>query len=1118
MALGTPGLMELEFEVRRRLEEVKLVCELGVSTDDPFFIECHSVLNTYLKVNQIGSLSRDCPAVLVLVLTAIGAKLGTGGQLWEPILEESLDGLRLVGLEYGNTGKFGEQFRHSLSFLNLPDFSHVEGRTNLTPILMHGGIPLHSADVVWRKVQEFVRSGTNGGREIVQELRSDRTQMRYFNQPAQRFIREAGAFAIDMIDRMANVVLSMLEDPESSSEVLGLRHGLPASFIEVVKGSISSERPDSIAVPSPTIYLDLNSGQGPHCNLPRIRERSDEVMWTVCGRNHRASRFDERPVPLEPAASWSVEALVGGRRWRTRVFPSLADGGAWLFADTRRGARLVEPSDGIDEGAYFLIAPRGIRAQVARDVGVATPPLADVGGLGDVWSQHHVLSVNLVGAKSFHLIRSEDGSRIGNVVDVLPGSLRLNLEGDECQGIQEVDGQRVFSGPPTIEFAGEGRIVDGFMLAVRDPKGVWTQCPLASVELTDGKITLKNVINWVTGKYRIEVVGPMGTGGLSETFVVLLDGRLEMEDKLFSPSELVNVSLVFRSTPNDNESSKSISFEKYEYRKYVRSMDNTVLLSLVIPRISFDIGGVGNPPDFGLPSHKTLALEDLNKPRGQRLFIRTGKPSELLVVVRNSNNSPIHTETLTTSGSNASGAIEIDPILESIRLRGVENSVVELVLGEQRQIPMLTIQQVLDFRIRNCDYQIMEDEISGQVVVEVSTETNSPNVRVHVRSLERVWEGPVVGTLSERNEETGNQFAICRPIPPGHYSVELAAGMNTRPIPSTSRLKRFGSIEERTRYLSSIAGDASRLAERIVVGENIPRKELSGCSHDDFSRVMQFIVLRHRDFASNSREFKSAVNCVALEEDSRRICHWITQIGSDVASTRELEVLVIRLFPLFLDNPLSVSVDEDEEDRALANRLWAISPLIGLTFTHRMSSDAVGDYVIGLGSPGAEPNYELLAELTWPNLDERIARARESAPILSEGYALIHFRKVWKQCWTGAGPNQKLLDGLNSLVTRGKELMEATFKGRPYELPQLIASTIPSQLRPGRDVESLAIAKYMHNIYRLAWLATRVETPLETALGACEILGESYGLSKGLIDRALVLAVMTERIGEFRNG
>ncbi len=1121
MAHGTPGLAELEVEVRQRLQGVQLVCETGTSADTPYFLYCLSVLNAYLEKHQIGSLSRDCPAVFVLVLTAIGAKLGSGGQLWEPILDEDLDGLHLVGLEHSNTGKFGEQFRKSLRVLNLPDFSHIEGRTNLTPILMHGGIPLHSSEVVWRKVQEFVRSGTTSGREIIQELRSDRIQMRYFNQPAQRFIREAGTFAADMIERMANVVLSFLEDPESSSEVLGSRHGLPTSFVEVLQGSIASEGAISIGVPAAHIYLDLNSGRGPYCYLPRVRERFDDVLWTVCGRNYRASRFDERPVLLEPASPWTVEALVDGKRLRTRIFPSLADSGVWLFAETRSGAKLIEPSHGIEEGHYFLLAPTGVQARIDNGTGTVMAQDAEVGGLGDAWSQHHVLRMNLVGSGSFQLIRASDGSPIGKAVEVLPAPFRPSLEGDECFGIQEIDGLRVFSEPPRIEFASEGGIIDGFNLAIRDPQGVWIQNALSSSDVTDRRIELGTVIEWVTGEYRIEVVGPMGTGGMSETFVVLLNGRLEMEERLFSPSEVVSVSLVFRRSPDGGESSISADFGAFEYRKDVSWVDNSVLLSLTIPRVSFDIGGVDMPPKFEFPSRKILGLEDLEKPRGRRLFVRTGRPAELTVVARGSNNLPFHKEKIVTSGLNASGAIEIDPILESIRLCGVGETEVELCMSDHVRIAMLTIQQVLDFRIKECQYQIKDDETSGQAIVEVTTSTDSPNARVLVQSLERVWEAPVVGALLERKEESGIRVAVCEPIPPGRYSVELAVGTSTQPIPSTRRVKDFGSEVERTKYLASIAGDSSRLAERIVAGESISRAEMSECSHDDFLRVLHFFVLRHREFPTKSPEFVSAVKCIASEGRSREICRWMTRMGAEVTATRDLEIFVVRLFSVFLDDPLAPSVDAsgdgENDDDVLVARLWAISPLIGLTFTHRMSSDAVNGYIGGLGPPEAEPDYELLAGLTWPELDDLIAQTDDISTIFSRGYAMVNFKRLWRQCWSRVGLDQTVMDRLSAWIERGKELMEATFAGRPYELPKAIASTVPSQFRPGRNNENLVIAKFIHNIFRLAWLAARAETPYENALQACEVLAESYGLSKGLSDRALMLAIAAERRGDLAN-
>jgi hypothetical protein len=668
-----------------------------------------------------------------------------------------------------------------------------------------------------------------------------------------------------------------------------------------------------------------------------------------------------------------------------------------------------------------------------------------------------------------------------------------------------------------------GSNIDGVTLAIRDPQGDWVHKPLSSVDLRDGSIELGSVsgINWVTGQYRVELVGPMGTGGMSEAFVVIFDGRLEMEDRLFSPSEVVTVGFIYRESAHGDEVSISMVFSQSEYRKSERLADSSILLSLTIPRISFDVGGVDMPPDFQSPSHKTFALEDLERPRGRRLFVRTGRQSELLVTARDSDNALVHKELITTSGPNASGAIDIDQILESIRLRGADKTVVELCLNEDVRIPMLTIQQVLDFRIKECDYQFTEDGSTGQTMVQVSTQTESLNVRVLVRSLERVWEEPVVGVLRARNEETGDHVAVCGPIPPGLYSVELAVGTNTRPVPSTSRIRNFGTREERAKYLASIAGDSARLAERIVAGESISRAELSRCSHDDFLRVVRFFVLRHRDFPTNSPQFVSSLKCIASEGSSRKICEWMTHMGAEVATTRDLEIFVVRLFSIFVDAPLEASIDRgvdgDDEDAILAARLWAVSPLIGMTFTHRMPLDAVGRHIADLGSPGAEPKYENLAELTWPDLDEQITRADETSAIFSRGYAVLHFMKLWKQCWPKKGPDPMVMEQLMSWVARGKELAESTFAERSYEFPQAIASTAPSPFRQGRKPENLAIAKFVHNLFRLAWLAARPETPLEIALQACEVLGESYGLSKGLTDRALILAIVAERTGEFGN-
>jgi hypothetical protein len=1114
MNVSRRNLGLLEAEVVRRFQGIQLVCELGLHTDEPFFRECLEALNGHLQSNDIRSVSVLCPAVYVLVLTTIGAELGTGGELWERILEEGDGGLRLTGLETTNTSKFGEQYRASLMKIGLADFSHVGGMRNLSPILMHSGIPIHSAGVVWRKVQEFVRSGTISGREIVQELRADKTHLKYFNQPAQRFIREAGTFAMDMIQRMVNVILSKMDDPEASSEILGSRHGLPFRFVRVADGELSADNLVSYVVPSAHIYLDLYGGNGPYCLLPPVRERAEKVVWSVCGRNYRASRFDDKRIQLEPAASWSVEAITDGTRLRARVFPSLIDGGAWLFSDTRSGLRLAQTADGVEEGKYFLICPRGLRVRIHRGGADYEAPTAEAAGLGNSWSLHKVLELELEGAESFQLFQIDDGSSLGDPVGVLPAPLQPILLGPECVGIREADGLRVFSAPPELAFIGHGSGNENFTLAVRDPSGTWFETPLLPAEIHNSPVHLVDKFEWKTGQYRVEVVGPMGSG-MAETFVVLLDGHLHIEDGLLKPREVVDVGLIFKTDSGSDLLSIPTEFKEYESRKYVEVLDHSLSLALSIPRIAFDIGGVNSPPNFSVSSPRFLAITDLEKPGGQQLHIRTGNPATLHIEATNESGAVVHSDWMTTSGANATGALHIDALLESIRSLGARTTTVELVTPDFERLLILTIQQELDFKIIESNYVIGPDETLGEIEVLVATKTDSSRVKVLIRSLERTWDEPIEVELLARDEESGPRKARSGPVPPGSYSIELAIGANAQSIRSTRRIGKFGDGDQQRRYLASIAEDPTKLAERAVFGEKVSRSELSAMSPDDVNRVVHFFVLRNREFESTSKVFQSILRVIALEGNSRIIAEWITRTGAEVVSTRDLEMFVVRLFSIFIDDPLrppDAGEDQDlEVDEILASRLWALSPMIGFAFTYRLSIGPVIDRIKNLGVIRPEPNYEILAELTWPALDKRIARSTESDILLSADYAVLHFKKAWKQVWTGAGPDADRLESLEEQVASGRALLNTMFLNGSFELPRVIASSAPEQFRQGRKNENLVIAKFVHHLFRLAWLVARPETPLDAALRASEILGLTYGFAKGLTDRALVLAVMTER-------
>ena len=1093
---------------------------MGIDSDESFFRECHELLNSYLKTNQVRNVSNDCPAIYALVLTVIAAELGTGGELWDRILEEDVNGLHLAGLESTNSSKYGEQFRQSLNCLGLPDFSHVGGMRNLSPILMHAGIPIHSAAIVWRKVQEFVFEGTTSGRDIVQELRSDRLHLRYFNMPAQRFIREAGSFAVDTIQRMANVILSRIDDPEASPVILGSRHGLPAKFVNILDSAPSEASTSTFVVPSAHIYLDLVSGAGPYCHLPPVRARSQEVLWTVCGRNHRASGFDDKFIQLEPVPSWSFEALANGKRLRTRQFPSITDGGIWLFAETRNGIRLVHTSDGVEEGTYYLLAPKGDQVVVRRNTGEYVAPVVEDGGLGNSWSRHYVIALDLIDAYSFQILR--DGNEVGHEggIDVLPAPLRPELVGNECSDIRDADGLRVFSGVPYLKFLGVATSQANFTVALRSPSGSWIERPIAPDELVEGKLELDGLANWGTGRYRIEVVGPMGSG-MSETFVVLVGGRIELRDGFFLPEDRVQAKLAYRMHFDGVEDSIILDFDEYENRKLVATANSIPELLVTIPRISFDVGGVDSPPDYGRPAAKVLAFEDLEVPQGQRLYVRTGKPAVLSIVARDAEGNLVHTHQIATSGWVASGAMDIQQILESIRYLGASVTSVVAVLDGIKDLLILTIRQNLDFKVGRTEFKMLPDEAVGEVEVEVETQMDTTSVHVILQSLERVWDEAIVVKVPARNEITKIRKVVCQSVPPGLYAVELAVGANSRPVRSTRRERVLGDIAQRERYLQSISGNPSKLAERVVTGEVIPRSELSKLSEMDLLRVVHFLVVRNTKLSSLSKEFESSLRVIASEGNSRIIAEWMTRMGAEVASTRDLEMFVVRLFSIIIDNPIH-DMDLDgksnlESNDVLASRLWEISPIIGVAYTYKLTSEIVEENFRRFGLRENEPSYEELAGLTWPDLDELIVRSKDTVSLLSPGYAALNFRTVWKQCWTGNGPDEDLLADLGSLATRGKKIVDAAMEESSFTYPSVVASTIPDRFRPKRTQENLTIAKFVHNLFRLSWLAVRAETSQNLALQACEILAERYRFAKGLTDRSLVTAIIVERRGNSSN-
>ena len=1114
MAGESELLQRLEAETRQRVSQVKLVCELGLDRADSHFLECHRTLNEFLSYSpqNFNRLSETCPAIYVVVLTVIAAELGTGHELWEPIISEPADGLRLAGLTAQTTAKFGAQYRRALAELQLPDFEHVGGLVNLSPILIHAGIPANSSSEVWRKVDEFIQVGVSSGREIVQDLRGDGSQMQYFRTPAKRFVKEAGEFAVDFFQRMVDAALSHIGDPDISKDVLAARHGLPERLIEVLLG-VSRGRSHSQALPPANIFLDIDTGLGPFCVLPPIRERNQQFTWTVCGRNYRSSAFDEKVVQLEPSQSWNWEIMTADSRIRSRQFVSLGEGSSWLFKETNQGLRLVHVANQLEEGLYYLLTRDDASAEIVRADSVESAIAATDMRLGSAWSQYKVLELNLFGATGF-LVTNATSSK-GRQVEVLRAPLRPALEGLELRGVRGAYGDRVFVEPPTLRFVGSGGDIHKFKVGIKTPSGTRVERFLKPGDLFDGKVNLEPMTPWSTGSYRVEVVGPMGAG-MSESFVVLMNGALEVEDRVFAPRETVRARLRYREKSGGTEHALVAEFPPHRDRSLLPVVNAEATVDVKIPRVAFDIGGVGEPPNFSSSALRVLALEDLKqlKKEQQQLHVKTGTQANVVLVCRHQGGSVFHQESATTSGVAASTAFELAKIVDSISLVGAESTEVSVVIAETGiKLPVLRIQQKLQYRITNWSYKNQDGETRGTLNIEVSAPEHGPDAALYLKSLERVWDLPQVLPLLGQNPEKTMRRAILSDVVPGCYSLQLAIGDDLRPLRSSYRKIECGSPEQRTHYASSLIGDDSRIPERIAFGETITFKTVSPNALLDTSRVAEFFVARQRDFSTKSAEFTAVLAFLGREGAPRLVGEWMTHVDAAAVTVRELENAVVRLLPLLSDAALHEMVDSRAatavQDTVHISRLWNLSPLIGMVFTSRMQTDMVTEKLESLRMAPSEPNFEQLAELSMPALNQLISESGDQTQLLSRASCLVHFRNIWTQCWTGRGPNYALLDHLEHFTSRGRDVFREAPETKSLAMPPIVAVTVPEKLRHGRRKESFTMAKFINHIYRTAWLASIPETPYVTAFKATELLAESYGFAKGLTDRAICLHLMT---------
>ena len=161
--------------------------------------------------DSLNYVKRKFPLSFALYLVLHGIYSYDSGEYWPKV------DVHLNYVEGFQGPLCGEAFRDILAKHNLPAFEHIEGLTNLVPILAHGGLPNASLERFFHLLEKSTKESLIAldAEALMEEWNESLDEKLYFiGKPGSRFISYGGAIAEDFINRCLMLLNS--EKPEES--------------------------------------------------------------------------------------------------------------------------------------------------------------------------------------------------------------------------------------------------------------------------------------------------------------------------------------------------------------------------------------------------------------------------------------------------------------------------------------------------------------------------------------------------------------------------------------------------------------------------------------------------------------------------------------------------------------------------------------------------------------------------------------------------------------------------------------------------------------------------------------------------------------------------------------
>ena len=451
-----------EYRLRTALERVSLVVETDFSANEIREAQRHygqAATDMLRRGHHHRDIIKRYPALTLTTLVGHAALAYDQGAYWDDFWAE---------LQRDRDPNFENALRHHLATLldkfRLARFPDLEKHHQYVMTLaMHAGIPVHCLGDLLRMVDDHLVHGREArGAALVEWLDEPGKQYRTnsLDVPVRNFIRYGGEFAVDILDRIIDVVDSVVINPdlleaELDSSTTGLPDILLSELIRRLRnkpvkwGGRRATR--TLAQRKPTLSYSVDDDQLLVCvPYPSVCPESPwrvsfdgEVRQVYAERGWGVSAEDHSPTPI-PVPCPVREILLWHSASNEEFSLSVVDKSDSLMTFTVDGS-WIPKSDALKRGYIWAIYPSDSELV---DPQSNEPVLSTATGTPAGWRGWNSAYVDVTKLDAIQL--RKNGSFVGRERTVRRDAAPTFDLGEPVAGCQSRDGRMVYSSRPWI--------------------------------------------------------------------------------------------------------------------------------------------------------------------------------------------------------------------------------------------------------------------------------------------------------------------------------------------------------------------------------------------------------------------------------------------------------------------------------------------------------------------------------------------------------------------------------------------------------------------------------------------------------------------------------------------